>query len=235
MENESNVAPAANAAVADQTPPDVNLSVDEGVTLTAEQYSALLDHVATLEAKAMQSSGGSQDVRTLDNLIDEAGNPQALVQPPPNQLPLAEMTPDQVVAHIIQAVHKQYVEPLEVKVETLKLMNEIDKVASKPGNEDFWEYAPAVKAIALQNPTLTIARAYQLAKAEGKRQPSATGDPGLQKTSEVLFTLPQRPRVAGGGGEKPTGSRTGITPTGELSRRDAASAAFDAAVKGTGK
>lgn len=210
--------------------------IPEGVTLTNEQYATLLDHVASLEAKLMETPKGRGEVQTLDNLIDEADRGRPAPVTPPAGTKLEEMTPDQVIGMIYQTIKKEMVEPLEVKVETLRLMNEIDRVASKKGNEDFWEYAGAVKEIALKNPTLSIQRAYQLAKAEGKRGPNPQGEPGLNKKSDVLFTLPKRPSagVQGGGGEKPSGaSRSTTQGSNDLSRRDAASDAFDKAMKST--
>lgn len=234
---EDNLTPAANGAVDQETDaPDIQLpEFNDAVTLSSEQYAAVLDHIATLEAKIMEGPQGRKEVQTLDNLVDEAGSGQKRVgDAPPSNLPLDQMSPEQVIGHIFQAIQKQYIEPLEVKVETLRLMSEIDKVANTKGNEDFWEYANAVKEIALKNPTLSIQRAYHLAKQEGKRGPNTQGEPGLQKKNEVLFTLPQRPRgVTGGGGEKPGGPTRGMTRGSEdLSRKDAASQAFDAAVKG---
>lgn len=215
------------------TPPAA--PAQDGVTLTNEQYATLLDHVASLESRLMESPKGRSEVQTLDNLIDEAdqGRP-APSQAPPQGVKLEDMTPDQVIGMIYHTIKKEMVEPLEVKVETLRLMNEIDKVANKKGNEDFWEYANAVKEIALKNPTLTIQRAYQLAKAEGKRGPNPQGDQGLTRKSDVLFTLPKRPVVPGSTGERPSGPPRGMTQgSSDISRRDAASEAFDKAMKST--
>lgn len=239
MNNETDVTTVdatANAdAVADAGPDVAPGDIKEGVTLSNEQYAALLDHVSSLESELInRSKSGSKDVQTLDNLINDAESTQTRTAPPlAKGKSLEEMTPEEVVGAIFQAVEEKYIKPLEVKVETLKLITEIDKVASKPGNEDFWEYADAVKDIAMKNPGLSIQRAYHLAKQEGSRKPSAQGDKGLNKKSELLYTLPVRPNITGG--EKPGAVRTRTVSADGLSRRDAASAAFDAAVKGTGK
>jgi hypothetical protein len=203
--------------------------------MSSEQYAALLDHVANLESVVINSTPqGRSDVQTLDSLVNEGdGAPRGSA--PAEGVKLEDMSPDQVMNHIFQTIHKQFVEPLEIKVETLRLMNEIDKVANKSGNEDFWEYAGAVKEIAMKNPGLSIQRAYNLAKSEGKRGSNPQGDTGLVKKSDLLFTLPKRPNVPvqGGGGEKPTGVPRGTTRgSGELTRRDAASEAFDKITKG---
>lgn len=208
---------------------------DQGVVLSSEQYAALLDHISTLETKVINATPqGAKDIQTLDSLVNEGdGAPKG--EAPPAGVKMEDMTPDQIMGYIFQTIHKQYVEPLEIKVETLRLMNEIDKVASKPENADFWEYADQVKQLAMRHPGLSIDRAYKLAKAEGKRGPSTSGDQGLIKKSDLLFTLPKRPDlpVRGGGGEKPTGVGRDMTRgSGELTRRDAASEAFDKATKG---
>jgi len=205
------------------------------VVLSKEQYEAVLDHIATLESKVINATPqGQQNVQTLDSLINEGdGAPRG--EAAPAGAKLEDMSPEQVMNHIFHTIHKQYVEPLEIKFETLRLMNEIDKVAAKPENADFWDYAGLVKEIAMKNPGLSIQRAYNLAKAEGKGKSGTQGDPGLVKKSDLLFTLPKRPggSVQGGGGEKPTGVAHGITrSSGELTRRDAASEAFDKATKG---
>lgn len=207
---------------------------EESVTLSKEQYEAVLDHIATLESKVLNATPqGKRDIQTLDSLVNEGdGAPRGGA--PAEGVKLEDMSPDQVMNHIFQTIHKQFVEPLEIKVETLRLMNEIDKVANKPGNEDFWDYADQVKEIALRHPGLSIQRAYNLAKSEGKRGPSTPGEPGILKKNDLLFTLPKRPgSVQGGGGEKPGGVPRGTTRSSdELSRRDAASEAFDRITKG---
>lgn len=245
MGNENSGAPGSDVMVVDPlVVPDPAAGGEpptggepQSVTLSNEEYAALLDHVANLESKVINGTPqGRQDVRTLDSLIDEAGDPtyQGRVPAAPAAgVKLEDMSPDQIIGHIFNTIKKEMVEPLEIKLETLRLMNEIDKVASKPENKDFWEYADQVKEIALNNPKLSINRCYQLAKAEGKRGSGTPGDTGLVKKDSLLYTLPPRPKVQGGGGEKPTGVPRGVTTgSGELSRRDAASAAFDQATKG---
>ncbi len=207
----------------------------DGVFLSSEQYAALLDHVSSLEAKIINDSGpqGKKDIQNLDDLID-AGTTGADRGGKPNGQKLEEMSPEQVVDHIAMAIHQKFIAPLEAKVETLRLMNEIDKVANAKGNEDFWEYAGRVKEIAIQNPTLSIRQAYHLAKQEGTRRPAPSGEQGLNKKSDVLYTLPPRPngKTNIAGGERGGASQSTLRENKELSRRDAASEAFDAAVKG---
>jgi hypothetical protein len=140
------------------------------------------------------------------------------------------MTPQQVIGLLYQNIQQQLIQPLETKVETLRIMSEIDKVANKQGNEDFWDYAGLVKEIAIRNPTLSIQQAYNLAKTEGKRGPTGPGETGLKKKSDSLFTLPPRPNIPAG--EKPGASGSQMRPTAPLSRRDAASEAFDRATSG---
>lgn len=204
---------------------------DQGVVLTSEQYNALLDHVATLETKLMESPVGAREVRKLDDLVDEAQNaPQKVVQPKGPQKPLEDMTPQEVLGILYNNIAQNLIQPLETKIETLRIINEIDKVAGKPGNEDFWDYAPRVRELAIRNPTLSIQQAYRLAKTEESGKPEGKGDAGLTKKSDVLYTLPKRPNIVGG--EKPGASGSNLKGTAPLSRRDAASEAFDRATSG---
>lgn len=207
--------------------------VEPKVELTGEQYNAILDHIAALESKLLATPQGRGEVKRLDDLIDEAQErPQPPAPPVGQKLNFEDMAPEQVINHLMGAIHQNLIKPLEVKVETLRIINEIDKVASKQGNEDFWDYADEVKNLAIKNPTLTIAQAYQLAKSDGKRKPAGPGEPGLIKKSDKLFSLPPRPNIAGG--EKPGASGAQVRSTTPISRRDAASEAFDNAMKRRG-
>ncbi len=202
-----------------------------GVVLSPEQYNALLDHVSTLEAKLMERPEGQSEVRKLDQLIDEAGGGQApRGVPAPSGTAVEDMSPQQVLQQLYGAIQQNLIQPLETKIETLRIMNEIDKVSTKKGNEDFWDYAPMVKEIAIKNPTLSIQQAYNLAKTEGTRKPAGSGEGGLTKKSDLLYTLPKRPNVVGG--EKPGASGSNLKGTAPLTRRDAASEAFDKATGG---
>ena len=204
------------------------------VELSGAQYEAILDHIAALETKLMDTGTGKKEVATLDELIEEGqgGQPKAPPQGARGK-PIEEMAPQEVLNMIAGMIHQNYIAPLETKVETLRIMQEIDKVAAKAGNEDFWDYAQEVKAIAIKNPTLSIQQAYRLAKTEGTRKPKAEGDTGLSKKSDLLFTLPKRPSIAGG--EKPGASSTGMRGATPISRRDAAREAFDAVMGGKHK
>lgn len=200
------------------------------VELTGQQYDALLDHVASLEARLMETGSGKKEVETLDDLIEEGQGARPQQGRTPVQKPLEEMNPQEVMQTLMGVIHQKLIVPLETKVETLRIMNEIDKVASKPGNEDFWEYAQTVKEIAIRNPSLSIERAYRLAKTENPREHKGKGEAGLSKKSDLLFTLPKRPSVTGG--EKPGASGRGMSNQTPVTRKDAATAAFDEVMGG---
>jgi hypothetical protein len=226
-----------------QPPPQANEAgsppspTGEGVVLSPEQYNAVLDHIADLEAKLM-SGGSRSEVQTLDTLVNEAQQQarpqqqrqQQQQQPIPQQADLENMTPQQVLSLLYNQIQTNLIQPLDTKIETLRIMSEIDKVAGKAGNEDFWEYAAQVKEIAIRNPTLSIQQAYRLAKTEEKRELKGPGDSGLQKKSDVLFTLPKRPNIPTG--EKPGSSGAALRSATQPTRRDAASEAFDKVVSG---
>lgn len=204
---------------------------EEIVPLTSSQYNALLDHVADLEAQVMDSRRGSKEIKKLDDLIEEGEDgPQRRAAP--RDTPIEEMTPQQVLQSLVQGIHQNLIRPIEMKVETMRVMLEIERTANKKGNEDFWEYGDAVREIAMRNPTLSIQEAYELAKSRGTRKKGEPSDVGLVRKSGVLHTLPLRKGTSVQGGEKPGASRATMKGPESVSRRDAASEAFDAVMGG---
>lgn len=83
-------------------------------------------------------------------------------------------------------------------------------------NKDFFEWAPEMKALIAENPTLTVARAYALAKAENPTKLADMTKKYAPKTEGQRRTLSLMPSSTLRG-EKP----------GKMSQKDAALDAFD--------
>jgi hypothetical protein len=174
------------------------------VELEAETYEALLERLAELE-DASTSTGTVQNIErsSLDDLADEGtrstdeGTQQRAL--PPN---LDDMSNTEVAHFIVEEINRQAAERLnkvEVSIETLRVLREIDKTASK--YDDFWLYENEVKDSTMANPSMTIEDAYLLAKQKSPKQaPKGEGDNASKRTrTEKLLNLPSRAAL----GEKP--------------------------------
>lgn len=171
----------------------------EQVQLTTEQYQAMLDHMAKLEDAVTKSS----KIHSIDELAEEGKGKKVEQQGPDlNEVDFDKLSPQQTMDLMMQALNANLIQPLEMKMETMRVGMEIERCANK--NEDFWQYADEVKKMAIENPTLSIDKAYKLAKAENPSKASSKGDEGkgLNK-SGLLFTLPKVPQSRQPLGEKP--------------------------------
>lgn len=207
--------------------------VEEGkVTLTAEQYNALLDRTAELEAMAAKSRREEETV-DLDTLVEEGKRGKGARETETSTTPvnLDEMTNTQLAQHIINIVNEQggaRLLKVETAIETLRVLREIDK--GEREHEDFWKYEDKIREVAMANPTLSIEDAYQLAKSktpakkEGEEKETTT-------QTEKLLKLPKRVPS----GEKPHVA-PGSTKPGEKGKslRESALQAWDEVV-GKGK
>jgi hypothetical protein len=110
-------------------------------------------------------------------------------------------------------------------------MREIDKCESK--YDDFWEYEEDIRRIAMENPSLSIEKAYKLAKLEkGGEEGKGRGKESEERVSRIQKILNLPPAVPRG--EKP-GTVPSSTKAGEVkSLREAALKAWEETV-GKGK
>lgn len=220
----ANETPPARAA--NETPP-----IGEGVTLSGDQYNALLDRIYELESEAANRSR-DRSTYDVDDLADEARRQPVNQRRAANDTDenVEEMNQEQFASYVVGEVNK-VVGRVVNEVETLKVLREIDKCEAK--YEDFWEYEQEVQRIASENPQMSIERAYRLAKAESGEK----GDKGTKSktanqpsTTEKLLRLPPRSMP----GEKP-GVAPGSTSEGDVKTlKGAAERAWDEAV-GKGK
>lgn len=165
---------------------------DDVVTLTGAQYDALLDRLAELETISLSTGKDkpSSQIRTLDDLADEGQRP---TQPQPTgpQKDLNDMDNRELVGFIADMINP-VAQDLATRVETVRLLREIDKVCEK--YDDFEEYQDQVLDIGRRNPRLSVEEAYVLAKGrspKAKQASSEEGEPNPSKRT-LIYTLPKR-------------------------------------------
>jgi hypothetical protein len=195
---------------------------EDKVELSAEQYGALLDKLQELEegkSSRGDANSAAEGTRRRDAPADSKPTKS-----------WDDMSNTELVQNLVNLVRPDLVN-LDTKIETIKAMNEIDKCEAR--HDDFWEYKEQIRDIAIKNPTLSIEQAYKLAKGdkvEAKRSNEA-GDPVKDKKKGLLYTLPPRPTSIG---EKP-GVAPGSTRTSSTkSLKEATERAWDEVV-GKGK
>jgi len=200
------------------------------IELTDEQYAALLERTASLE-ELENATRESRQKPSLDDLVHEGTQKKEEEE---KQLPadLDELSNTQLVNVVLDVINSQAGEKLnkiEVAVETLRIAREIDKVEAK--YNDFWMYEDAIRDISMNNESLGIEDAYQLAKLKNPQETTDGENKERKQTrTEKLLNLP--PRTFG---EKPS---VAVASTTSLNRsetlKSAATKAWDEVV-GKGK
>ena len=202
----------------------------EGVTLSLEQYTALLDRVAELEDASLQGSKVKESY-SLEELADEGRSKKTKKEVTLEEADWDNLSGKELVQLVVEAVN-QAGAGLKADIETLRVLREVDKCEAK--YSDFWKYEKDIRKVATENPSLSIEKAYHLAKLEkegekGERKKGEKEETVEVTRTEKLLNLP--PRF---GGEKP-----GVVPSSTKSSevktlREAALKAWDEAV-GKGK
>jgi hypothetical protein len=178
---------------------------EEQVVLSPEQYSALLDRIEELGDKT------SKSVYSLEELADEGSgryddHPQQQ-RPREPDIDVEQMSNRQLVEYIFNVADDVLmkldgkINQVDTKIETLKVMQEIDKLEKNPLTHhkvdpdnpermvsDFWDYKDAIYKVATENPTLSLMQVYKLVKSEKGEK---VGVPG--KREGRLMSLPPRP------------------------------------------
>jgi hypothetical protein len=170
------------------------------VELDPEQYNALLDSMAELEAlratKPKKEEEGEDD---LDKLAKEGKRGREGEVEKEEPINLDDLTNSQLAQVILKEIDKRNEErlnPLEVTVETLRVLREIDK--AERDHNDFWQFEGKVKSISIANPSLSIEDCYLLAKSKtpAKKEVKEGEHEEVPTTrTERLLKLP--PRVHG--------------------------------------
>lgn len=201
------------------------------VTLSESQYSALLDRVAELEDVSLSKK---KDIYDIDELAEE-GKRREVIPVKGEEVDWEALSNKELVDKIVEAVNQGGLQ-LQTQIETQKVLREIDKCEVK--YDDFWKFEKDIRRIATENPTLSIEKAYRLAKLEiegDKKEEKKEGEKreevGAKTTrTEKLLNLP--PRVPGG--EKPGVVSSSTKGSQTKTLREAADRAWDEAV-GKGK
>jgi hypothetical protein len=192
-----------------ETSPEEN--ENDQVVLSRAQYEAVLARFEELEAKTPSRSDDD-----IDALADEGRKAASKAAVTPQQRKdIEDMSNAELVNYMLEQI-SPVSRSLETEVNTLKVQREIDKCEKE--FEDFHDYDKEILKIALENPSLTIERAYKIAKAENKKE--AKGEAGEKgekiTTSQKILNLPH-PKTYG---EK--ASLAATSPGGSLSIKDSA-------------
>ena len=202
---------------------EVKKEEEQTVTLTGEQYNALVDRLAELEDSLLHGPA-KKEVYTLDEL-ESQGRRRA-----PKTEAIAEedidgLTNTQLANLIFDKAKNEVILPLQTEVATLKVLREIDKCELK--HNDFWEYEKEIYAISTKNPSLSIEDSYKLAKGDRKEKEEANPE---KRIGKKVHNLPPKVIL----GEKP-GSLNAVTKTSEVKTlKDAATRAWEE-IEGAGK
>jgi len=196
---------------------DENLDVEEEVVkLTPNQYAALLDKINELE----ESQKGKQKTYSLEELANEGKKDlkQQDTKPRPPDKSLDDMSRLELAQYIVNVIGDHFTpvaNDLQVQIQTIKVAQEIDRAAGK--YEDFWDLHEDIIRIGTENPSLSIDKAYKLAKAERGEKPV-----DKKSKEKTLLTLPPKPLL----GDRPnTPIRASTTPK-VMSLTDAAEKAW---------
>jgi len=193
-------------------------ALEEKVELTPTQYNAMLDAIDELN-ELKSASARASVTPTVDSLAEEG---RGRVTPEGTTAEdLEEMRPRELINLILQEVDAKVSQPLMVKIEEIRVKDEIRELLKEEENKDFWDYKEEVYTIASRNPNLSIEEAYKLAKSnKGSSKKSDGGE-----KENTLKTLPGRRSVPVG--EKPGPSGSSITASEPETRKEAAQMAWD--------
>jgi len=186
----------------------------ESVALSPEQYNAMLDAIDELNDLKSQ-----RQPPTVDSLANE-GRGKSTPQGPSAEDLEDLKTPD-LINFILQEVETRVSQPLMVKLEEMRIKDEIRELTREGKNKDFWNYKDDIYKVASRNPNLSIEEAFMLAKT--KKGPLVEGDDG--EKPKPLKNLPPRRTVPVG--EKPGFSGTTVATAEPETRKAAANRAWD--------
>ena len=201
---------------------DIDGSGDNKVVAASEasmQQIELLTKSVGLLAEGLQKMEGNQQniVSALANITSQSKGAvrEELKEEFGKDVDLEQLDRKDFAAFIIKSAE------VVLKTEMAKLLGDVDKKVtnlassfeSKNANEqiakaadqnpDFWEWSNEIKQMLAENPTLSVNRAYQLAKSEN------------HKKAEELNKKYAKPT------EKKEQSFLGLTPTSSIGTRDA--------------
>lgn len=213
---------------------DGSVAVDVKASDASLQQIELLTKSVGLLAEGLQKMEGNQQniVAALAKITDQskAGVREDLKEEFGKDVDLEQLDRKDFAAFIIKRTEAA------LKDEMAKLLGDVDKKVtnlassfeSKNANEqiaktandnpDFWEWSTEIKQMLSENPTLSVNRAYHLAKSEN------------QKKVEELnkkYTKPAAKKEQSFLGLTPTSSIGTRDATGKMTQKEAAEKAFD--------
>lgn len=192
-------------------------SVEESITLTQKQYAEMLDYLAAVEAKLLDREITPKS-DPLDDILAKSNQ-----RPVPTDKPvdLDDMSNTELVRYILGEIHQE-ASSIKMEVETVKVLREIDKCEAK--YPDFHDYIDRIYDLGRNNPTLSIEKAYKLAKQEAKddegepKKPLAKGLPPRPSALRIIGENPNR---------VPTSTPTRTSTSDNLDLSKAAEKAWD--------
>lgn len=200
---------------------------EDNVTLTKDQYNALMDRIGDLEALATApKANDNEDDDALDFLTNEGkkGINKQDQEQQQQQVNVDEMSNTQLLSYAMNGFNQLFAKQNQA-IESLTLQIEINDV--KANNKDFDLYQKEVFNLAAKDPNMSILQAYKLAKVEDpdRAERSQKGEAGKTTVTEKLLRLPPR-------GEKP-GIAPGSTTKDAraLTIKEAASKAYEEVTK----
>lgn len=185
--------------------PGASASASAGkVEIDTSTYIQLLDRLEELESSV--AGGGKKDA--TPKTIDEATAPPQGRVPTPEEIDAMPLS--KVLPLIFQGVQSM-TQPLAVQIESIRLQNEVDSILRSEErelnklNEDdkakattFEDYKEATFKIAMENPGMSLQRAYKLAREE--EEPKVKSNKESKSKHSTLRTL-----INAQVGEKPHG------------------------------
>ena len=173
---------------------DDNLNIEDKIELTPQQYAALLEKSEELDDL---KKSGKHKTYSLEELAEEGkgkkpDSTSTVRKPDKNLDDMNRLELAQYIVNVIGDHFAPIANDLQVQIQTIKVSQEIDRAASK--YDDFWDLHEEILRIGTENPSLSIDKAYKLAKAERGEKPSKKSD-----KDQTLLTLPPKPIL----GEKP--------------------------------
>ena len=179
----------------------------DAIMLTKEEYNNLIGTMTEMKLKLSSVE---------DQRREERAQP---VPPPPPQkrvdpTEIENMTKTEFAGFIMNQVGQTMAQPILELVMTAIVRDEIREVSKQ--YDDFGSYKDDVYNLTMQNPQLSIEKAYKLAKAE---------NPDKGKKAEPKAPL-LRPV-----GERPGVARGAVNPQNKMSIRDAATRAVEGMLK----
>lgn len=167
------------------------------IELDVDTYQALLDRLDELESAGKKSSNPIKD------LADEGRGRQQPVKQ--EEVDLDGMSQSELAGYIVQQIGQQFVHPVSVEMQGIKLALEIDKLEK---DEDygpaFKEHQDKVFELATENPKLSLKQATAIAvKEASKTSKSETSDKVKDRDARLrhlpkAFPHSERPGTSSG-------------------------------------